>query len=137
MHTIQIHHIIFARDEKRGEDGAAWYLILSPCPGDPPGEPCRHVCEKHPGMHHAYERQAFRLGAFGHRLDATPDEIRDDKANVWGWDGNRGWPTLMPSFLAKKDRPYVLHSYLQEGKLVLCADSTVALDPSPNSCWDS
>jgi len=133
--TVQLLHIGMAREEKRGEDGAVWYLILSPCPGDPPGQPCQHVCEVHPRMVHHYERQAFRLGSFGHRLDATPQEIAEDKANVWGWDGNVSAPTLTPSFLAKAHRPYVFHMFLKQGKIELCADSTVSLDPVPTSCW--
>lgn len=133
-YTVQIDHIIFAREEKRGEDGAVWYLLLAPCPGDPPGQPCRHVCPQHPQMIHAYERQAFRLGGFGHRLDATPQEIAEDKANVWGWDGNRDAPTLVPSFRAEKGRPYLFHSYLKQGAIELCGDSTVVLVPQPTHC---
>jgi len=132
--TVQIDHIIFARSDARGEDGAVWYLLLSPCPGDPPGQPCRHVCTRHPGLVHHYERQPFRLGGYGFRLDATPQEIAEDKANVWGWDGNREAPSLTPSFLAKKDRPYVFHMYLRAGKIELCGDSTVVLDPAAADC---
>ena len=132
MFTIQIERIQFARDDKRGEDGAVWFLILSPCTENP----CTHVCKAHPQMVHRYERQAFRLGAFGHRLDATPEEIAEVKANVWGWDGNTQEPTLTPSFLAIKDRPYRLHSFVTRGRLELCGDSTVVLATNLTSCWD-
>lgn len=130
--TVQVDRIQFQRDDKRGEDGAVWYVILSPCPDDP----CDHVCAAHPKMVHEYERQGFRLGAAGPRLDATPEEIADNRANVWGWDGNRDAPTLTPSFLAAKGRPYVMHSYLRAGRLELCGDSTVKLAPYPSPCWD-
>jgi hypothetical protein len=130
--TVQIMRISFARHETRGEDGAVWYLILSPCSDDP----CTHVCEAHPRMVHRYERQGFRRGAFGHRLDATPEEIAGDRANVWGWDGNEAAPTITPSFLAAHDRPYVMHSFLRAGKLDLCGDSTVTLHPAPVPCRD-
>jgi hypothetical protein len=83
-----------------------------------------------------YERQAFRLGSYGHRLDATEQEIKENKANVWGWDGNKEAPTLRPSFLAREKRPYTLHSFLTNGKLELCADSSVVIIPNPTSCWD-
>jgi len=128
--TVQIEHIQFVRDGKRGEDGAAWYLILSPCSENP----CTHVCRTHPQMVHQYERQAFRLGNFGHRLDATEEEKRSDRANVWGWDGNREAPSITPSFLAREGRPYVMHSFLRAGQLELCADSTVILNAAPAPC---
>ncbi len=131
-YVVQIERIQFARDDQRGEDGAVWMLILSPCPDDP----CTHVCRAHPKMVHHYERQAFRRGAFGHRLDATEDEIKDDRANVWGWDGDMSAPTLTPSFLADKHRPYRLHSYITKGQLVLCADSTAKAAEHPVHCWD-
>lgn len=129
-YSVQIERVHFGRLETRGEDGAAWYLILSPCPDDP----CTHVCAAHPRMVHNYERQGFRRGKFGHRLDATPREIKDNCANVWGWDGNEAAPTLTPSFLAAHGRPYVMHSFMRAGRLELCADSTVALHPSPVAC---
>jgi hypothetical protein len=126
-YEVLIDHVHFERDDKRGEDGAVWYLIL----GEP--EP-RVVCSVHPGRRHHYERQAFRRGAFGHRLDATKEEIDDDRANVWGWDGNTEAPTLTPSYLAKKHRPYCMHSFLRRGRLDLCGDSTVALSAA-QPCW--
>jgi hypothetical protein len=129
-YTVQIWRIQLARDEKRGEDGAVWYLILSPCHD----QPCNHVCASHPRMVHQYERQAFRRGAFGHRLDATEEEKRTDRANVWGWDGNQDAPTLEPSFLAREGRSYVMHSFLRAGRLELCGDSTVVLHPDPVPC---
>lgn len=131
-YTVQVLKTQFCRDDKRGEDGAVYYLILSPCPDNP----CDHVCKAHPQMVHHYERHAFRRGESGHRLDATDEEKRSDRANVWGWDGNREAPTLSPSFLAREGRPYVMHSFLRSGKLELCGDSTVALHPNPISCWD-
>lgn len=136
--TVQIEHVQFARDDKRGEDGAVYYLILTPCTE----RPCRHECEAHPQMTHHYERQAFRRGAFGHRLDATPEDIANDRANVWGWDGNCEAPTLTPSYLAldtkdgKQLRPYRMHSFLTAGRIALCGDSTVTLHPSPTPCSD-
>lgn len=130
MFTVQVEKIAFARDETRGEDGAVTYLILSPCPDDP----CTHVCSVHPRMVHHYERQAFRRGYFGHRLDATQQEIAENKANVWGWDGNTDAPTLSPSFLAAARRPYVMHSFLRAGRLELCGDSTVTIEPNPLPC---
>jgi hypothetical protein len=139
--TIQIESINFARDEKRGEDGAVWYLILSPCE-DCKTNPDHHGCAGHPGMVHHYERQAFRLGSSGYRLDATEDEKANDRANVWGWDGNRDAPTLSPSFLALMEkngnaiRPYQAHFFLRAGKIDLCGDSTVSLHPSPVPCGD-
>jgi hypothetical protein len=129
-YTVQVDHIVFGRDDKRGEDGAVWYLLLTPCTDDP----CTHACTAHPGMRHHYERQAFRLGGFGHRLDATDEEKQTDCANVWGWDGNRAAPTLTPSYLAKKGRPYVMHSFLKAGRLDLCGDSTVTHAPNPQPC---
>lgn len=124
---VLIDHVQFSRDDKRGEDGAVWYLIL--------GEPNPAVtCTVHGPRDHHYERQAFRRGAFGHRLDATPDEIANDRANVWGWDGNTAAPTLTPSYLAYKHRPYRLHSFLRAGRIELCGDSSVVLSAS-RSCW--
>lgn len=117
-YEVLIDHIGFHHDLKRGEDGAVWYLIL--------GEPNPDVvCSVHPQRTHYYERQAFRFGKHGHRLDATPQEIADDCANVWGWDGNRSHPTITPSFRAQDGRPYHLHSYVRNGQLILCPDSTV------------
>lgn len=140
--TVQVEHIHFARDEKRGEDGAVYYLLLAPC-DECVHNPAHHVCRAHRGMEHHYERQGFRLGASGHRLDATPEDIADDKANLWGWDGNREAPTLTPSFLAQERnkkgeiiRPYRMHSFLRAGQIDLCGDSTVVLAPSPVMCWD-
>lgn len=121
--TVQIEHISFARNDERGEDGAVWYLILSPCPDDP----CTHVCRIHPRMKHQYERQAFRLGDFGHRLNASAEDIAANRANVWGWDGNLEAPTLTPSYLAHEEREYRMHSFLRAGQLDLCGDSTVVL----------
>lgn len=69
--TVQIKSIQFARNEERGEDGAVWYLLLTPYSE----RPCRHVCATHPMMEHHYERQAFRLGSSGHRLNATAEEL--------------------------------------------------------------
>lgn len=132
-YTVQVLRIQFARDAERGEDGAARYLILSPC-AECVTNPGHHVCEAHPGMVHHYERQAFRRGAFGHRPNATPEEIRSDRANVWGWDGNTEAPSLTPSFLAKQGRPYLMHAYLTAGQLVLCGDSTITLHPNPQQC---
>lgn len=126
---VLVDHISFARDDERGEDGAVWYLIL--------GEPNeRVVCSVHPGRTHHYERQAFRRGNNGHRLDATPEEIANDRANVWGWDANAAAPTVTPSFLAHEGRPYRLHSFLRAGRVDLCGDSTVILSSAP-SCWGS
>lgn len=126
-YEVLIYLINFSRDAKRGEDGAVWYLIL--------GERDeRVVCSIHPGRRHHYERQAFRRGAFGYRLDATPEEIKNDRANVWGWDGNMRAPTVTPSYLAHKHRPYRMHSFLRGGRLELCGDSTVVLSTAP-SCW--
>lgn len=120
VYEVLIDHISFHRDDIRGEDGAVWYLIL--------GEPNPDVeCSVHPGRTHHYERQAFRRGKNGHRLDATPQEIHDDRANVWGWDGNEKAPTIIPSFRAQIDRPYHLHSYVRAGRLKLCSDSSVVL----------
>jgi hypothetical protein len=127
MPEVLIAHISFSRHEGRGEDGAVWYLIL--------GEPNdRVVCAAHPGRKHHYERQAFRRGTAGHRLDATPEEIAEDRANVWGWDGSVEAPTVTPSFLAHEGRPYRLHSFLRGGRLDLCGDSTVVLS-TLGSCW--
>lgn len=133
--TAQVVQIQFSHREDTGEDGAVWYLIL----GD---ENPQVECEHHPKRAHYYERQAFVKGKSRHRRNATPEEIAEDKANLWGWDGNTDAPTLQPSFLAQeKDkkgnviRPYRMHSYLTGGKLVLCNDSTVVVDPSPKNCW--
>lgn len=138
-YTVQLEHVYVGRDEEEGTDGAAYYLILSPCLDNP----CDHVCKAHPRMVHRYERQAFRRGGSGHRRNATAEEIADDKANVWGWDGNEAAPSLTPSFLAqetnkqgKRVRPYRMHSYLTAGALQVLSDSTVLLHPNPVPCWD-
>lgn len=128
-YEVQVDHINFARHDGRGEDGAVWYCIL--------GEPNeRVVCPLHPLRSHHYERQPFRLGAHGFRLDATEREKAEDTANVWGWDGNQSAPTVTPSFLAVADRPYRMHSFLRGGRLELCGDSTVQLIDPPTPCWD-
>lgn len=128
-YAVQVDSIDFGRDEAAGTDGAVWYLILTPCTD----QPCRHVCEAHPRTVHMYERQAFRRGSFGHRLNASAEEIADDRANVWGWDGANP-PTLTPSFLAEKGRPYRMHSFLRAGAIDLCGDSTVRLAAHPVPC---
>lgn len=136
--TVQVENIQFAHNPVTGEDGAVYYLLLTPCTDDP----CRHICKAHPKMAHHYERQGFRRGGFAYRLNATPEEQADDRANLWGWDGNQEAPTLMPSFLAlaekkgKQLRPYRMHSYLRAGKLDVLSDSTVTAHPSPTPCWD-
>jgi hypothetical protein len=127
MSEVLVAHVSFSRHDGRGEDGAVWYLIL--------GEPAEGVvCATHPGRRHHYERQAFRRGSAGHRLDATPEEIAQNRANVWEWDGSAQAPTVTPSFLAHEGRPYRLHSFLRVGRLELCGDSTVALSTQA-SCW--
>jgi hypothetical protein len=101
--TVQIERITFDHDDdERRPTGRCCYLILAPCTDDP----CRHVCTAHPRMSHHYERQAFRLGTSGQRFNATPEEIASNRANVWGWDGNREAPTILPSFVAAEGRPY-------------------------------
>lgn len=119
---MQVSRITFHRNDAEGTDGSVLYLILSPCTE----RPCTHICATHPEMDHHYELQRFRRGDFGHRRNATPEAIAKDEANVWGWDGNDP-PTILPSFLAKTDRPYIMHSHLRAGKIDLCADSTVRL----------
>lgn len=135
MPTIQIDSIHFGRNESEGTDGYVYYLVLKPCEE----RPCRHVCLAHPEREHHYERQAFRLGTFGHRLNATPEEIQKNQANVWGWDGNREAPTLTPSFLGdrREHAGYLIHLFLTGGRIQLCSDSTLVVDPSPASCRDS
>jgi hypothetical protein len=136
--TVQVEQVHFQRDDKRGEDGAIYYLLLTPCTE----RPCTHVCATHPEMAHHYERQGFRLGGSGHRLDASAEDIKQDRANIWGWDGNREAPTLTPSYLAldvkngETIRPYRMHSFLRSGRIELCGDSTVTLHPSPAACVD-
>lgn len=136
---MQVEQVHFSRNETENTDGHVLYLILSPCPGDPPGSPCRHVCDAHPVQVHHYEFQRFRRGGFGHRKDATPEQIARDEANVWGWAGDDP-PTLSPSFLAldakggKVLRPYRAHLFLRAGRIDLCGDSTVTLEPNPRSC---
>lgn len=143
MYTVLVDRIYFQRDERENTDGAVVYVVLSPCPGDPPGQPCVHTCTIHPGMRHHYEMQRFRRGAHGHRANATSEEIADDRAHVWGWDGNETAPTLRPSFLGMENdkkgrtiRPYRMHSYLTAGRLEILNDSTVVLDPNGRSCHD-
>lgn len=135
-HTIQIDRITFDRHDGRGEDGAVWYLILSPCE-ECKTNPEHHCCKAHPGMKHHYERQAFRLGNHGHRLDADDEMKATNRANVWGWDGDREAPTITPSFLAAEGRPYRLHSFIRSGQLDLCGDSTVTPHPRPVPCEDT
>lgn len=128
-YAVLLDHISVVRSKERGEDGAVWYVIL--------GEPHERVsCPLHPKRTHHYERQPFRRGSNGFRLNATAQEITEDKANVWGWDGNENAPTLTPSFLAAKGRPYRMHSFLTAGQLKLCSDSTVILMDPATSCWD-
>lgn len=136
-YTIQLDRVYFQRNELEDTAGAALYLILSPCPDNP----CNHVCRSHPRMVHHYELQRFRLGSFGHRKNASAQEIAENKANVWGWDGNREQPTLRASFLGqerddkgKQIRPYRVHLFLTAGKIELCGDSTVTLHPNPLPC---
>ena len=139
-YTVQIERIFFDKNEKEGTDGGVLYVILSECE-QCKTDPKHHSCTGHPGMTHHYEMQRFRLGASGHRLNATPGEIADDRAHVWGWDGNREAPTLRPSFLGMENdkkgrriRPYRMHSYLTSGRLEILADSTVVLHPNPVPC---
>lgn len=117
---VLIDHISFAQHAERGEDGAVWYLILA-------GPNDRVVCGTHPKRTHHYERQPFARGGPTHRPGATAEEIADNRANIWGWDGDTERPTITPSFLATKGRPYILHSFIRGGKLDLCGDSTVTL----------
>lgn len=135
MYEALIDHIQFARDEARGEDGAVWYLVLSPC------EQCKtnpdhHRCAAHPGMVHHYERQAFALDGPKHRPGASADDIANDRANIWKWDGNTSAPTIEPSFLAAHGRPYRMHSYVRGGKLDLCSDSDVTLSTQRSCMMD-
>lgn len=142
--TIQVENVQFP-DEAPGafrepDVGCAFYLILLPCTKCPPPN-CSIACRTHPGMEHRYEGQHFWHGPQRRYRDATPEEIEDDRANVWGWDGDRAVPSLTPSFLGvEKDkkgrviRPYRLHSYLTRGKLDVLSDSTVILHPDPRPC---
>lgn len=140
--TIRVEKVVFregyphpeywARDHP-GEDGAVYYEILIPCTCTPR---CNIVCEKPACVeaqkagrpfHHHYERQAFARDGPKKRPGATEEDVREDRANIWGWNGDRAAPTITPSFLGFKHRPYRVHLFLTRGEIVLCDDSTVVL----------
>jgi hypothetical protein len=136
-YTIQVASISLYDQPREGADGAVLYLLLAPCQDNP----CTHVCRSHPGMEHRYELQPFARGGNRTRPGATPEQIANDEANIWGWDGNASSPTLTPSFLASEVnkqgatiRPYRAHWFLRSGRLDLCSDSTVTLHPNPVPC---
>lgn len=120
------------RNAHPGEDGGAWYLVLTPCACK---VPCEIACDTHPHDHHTYYLQPFRRGGVGHKPGATPQEIAENRANIWGWDGNRDAPTLNPSFLVPGDehRPRI-HLFLRAGRIDLCGDSSVVLHANPAPC---
>jgi hypothetical protein len=80
----------------------------------------------------------FRAGAF----QESPAGFK-----TWGWDGDLKAPTLAPSILCRMQIPgaavalfagwephrgehLVVHFHLQRGRVVLCPDATVALEPT-------
>lgn len=140
--TIQVERLQFfdehpiknSKDEDAypGCSGAVWYLVLVPCTCKTPCEIC---CATHPGQHHSYLMQPFSFDGQKFRPGSTPEEQRENRANVWAWDGNRQAATVTPSFLCLWSGPRV-HSFLKAGRIELCGDSELILHPSPAACVD-
>lgn len=134
--TVQVDGVqVHGERHADGEEGAVWYLVLVPHAG---AETC---CATHPGALHCYERQPFRRGTHGFLEGASTADVNSNRANVWGWDGNRETPTLSPSFWADRTgspvAPYVLHCFFRAGRIDLCPDSTVRLETVPRRCVDA
>jgi hypothetical protein len=134
---VQIDRIVFRRDEDEDTDGYVIYLITKPCTE----RPCTHVCTTHLESAHHYERQLFRRGGPGYRKNASEADKASNRANVWGWNENQARPTLTPSFLANRSGDaslgYTLHSYVRDGRLDLCGDSTVTLVEPAVECVEA
>lgn len=129
---------VYEKEDARGCEGMALYELTRPCaPGcealhSPPDERWREGSRKlPPHTEFRYLSQPFHSGGQRKYKDATPEEIAEDRANVWAWNGNRERPSLTPSFVFTghshpknlyPDYPRV-HTYLTDGVLVNCGDS--------------
>lgn len=128
-------------------DGAVWYLQLEACGDDPR---CEIACAAHPAQHHSYYMQPFARDGPKHRVGSSPEEQKQDRANIWGWDGDKVAPSVMPSFLVpgykEGDRVLIggqvsimsfrarVHLFLRAGRIELCSDSQVVVAPDPVPC---
>lgn len=121
-----------------GEDGFAIYEILVPCEHTPRCDiqcldaDCITAQVRGEPFHHHYEMQSFARDGPKTKPGATPEDIANDRANIWGWDGDTLHPTLTPSFLGPETdkkgnviRPFRIHLFLTKGAISLCSDSTV------------
>jgi len=61
---------------------------------------------------------------------STEEEQKNNRANIWKWDGNRNNPTITPSFLCE-DRGVRVHITISNGQINLCGDSNVVLGEVP------
>lgn len=77
-----------------------------------------------------YFMQPFAKGGQRYKTGATEEEIRNNRANIWGWDGDRNAPTLSPSFLCE-DRGIRVHLLINKGKIDICSDSNVVVGEVP------
>ena len=117
--SIRVHGVqIYSQEDERGCEGHVLYELTKPCSAG-----CRAGLEGENWTHSAVEEreqatrdlpwhtkfrylaQPFHRG--GQRLyrGATAEEIAENRANVWAWDGNREAPSLTPSyyFLGRQD----------------------------------
>jgi hypothetical protein len=111
-----------------GCDGAVLYELYYP-----DGVDLQGPNTPKPNLHHwSYMMQPFALGNMRLRPGATQEEINDNRANIWGWDGNREAPTLQPSFLCDDKLMGVkVHLFLVKGQIQLCSDSNVTVGEVP------
>lgn len=86
-----------------------------------------------PIIHHwSYMMQPFALGGQRIKPGATEEEIKNNLANIWGWDGNREAPTIQPSYVCDDKRMGArIHSFVVKGQLQLCPDSNVTVGEVP------
>lgn len=143
----------YAAEDERGAQGDALYELKRPCdPGCPRGDPAwnggngihslpeeRDDRSRGDPLHteYRYLSQPFHSGGQRHYKGATPEQIAENRANIWAWNGDRAAPSITPSYLFEghthakglyPDWPRI-HIYLTAGRLVNCGDSDATIVP--------
>lgn len=124
---------VYDKEDERGCEGMVLYELTKPCnPGctaehSPPDERWGEASRALP-LHteFRYLSQPFHSGGQRHYKGATAEEITENRANVWAWNGNKEAPTLTPSyyFLGRNDpkKRYpdwpAVHIFVTNGRIV-------------------